>query len=270
MADTAKKAEVPMPGRTIRHDTFTIERSYAASRRRSSLPGPIPSPSARGLSKATADVESYEQDFRVGGHERSSFASKTALDLAATTPPISILCPSAASVVAYTMAIEGKIMSASLATTSSSRTVKARAADPDRARRASRWHRQVRAPARADAAGLLVKLGQYLEAAKAATSAKCRFARSPAIRLGAVFVWKPAKKQRIRRARRLPHPLPGHERRSLLHRSHTCGALGREFILGSWPDAGVRTNGMYEWSQEATARNLPVAALFSRPPSLLG
>lgn len=105
------------PERTIRHDTFTIERTYAAS------PARVFAAWADPVAKRTWfvegdgwDVERYEQDFRIGGSEHSAFRFKGGGLITNDTTYLDIL-PGRRIVAAYTMTMDGKIMSASLATT---------------------------------------------------------------------------------------------------------------------------------------------------------
>jgi uncharacterized protein YndB with AHSA1/START domain len=167
MADTARKSQATMEERTIRHDTFTIERSYSAS------PSKVFAAWSDPVAKRTWfvegdgwDVESYEQDFRIGGQERSSFRFKDGPLISNDTTYLDIV-PNRRIVVAYTMAIEGKIMSASLATTEFE-------TDGKGTRLILTEHDahldgiDKSGSRKSGCAGLLVKLGQYLDAAKAA------------------------------------------------------------------------------------------------------
>lgn len=103
--------------RTIRHDTFTIERTYAASSAR--VFGAWADPVAKRtwfVEGEGWDVERYEQDFRIGGRERSAFRFRGGVLITNDTTYLDIL-PDRRIVAAYTMTMDGKIMSASLATT---------------------------------------------------------------------------------------------------------------------------------------------------------
>ena len=105
-----------MTERTVRHDTFTIERTYPMS------PAKVFAAWADPIAKRTWfvegegwDVERYEQDFRIGGSERSVFRFKGGPLISNDSTYLDIV-PERRIIVSYTMAIEGKIMSASLAT----------------------------------------------------------------------------------------------------------------------------------------------------------
>lgn len=102
--------------RTVRHDTFTIERTYSASLSKVFAAWSDPVAKRTWFAEgAGCDVETYEQDFRIGGRERSTFRFKDGPLIGNDTTYLDIL-PDRRIVVAYTMSIEGKIMSASLAT----------------------------------------------------------------------------------------------------------------------------------------------------------
>ena len=105
-----------MTERTVRHDTFTIERTYAASPAR--VFAAWSDPAAKRIWFAEGDgwhVDKYELDFRIGGQERSAFRFKSGSEISNDTTFIDIL-HNRRIVFSYTMAIEGRIMSASLGT----------------------------------------------------------------------------------------------------------------------------------------------------------
>jgi uncharacterized protein YndB with AHSA1/START domain len=112
------------------------------------------------------DVESYEQDFRIGGRERSAFRFKGGPLVSNDTTYLDIV-PERRIIVSYTMAIDGRIMSASLATaefepagTGTRLILTEHDAHLDGIDKSG---------SRKDGcAGLLVQLGKYLEASKAA------------------------------------------------------------------------------------------------------
>lgn len=156
-----------MTERTVRHDTFTIERTYAAS------PAKVFAAWSDPVAKRTWfvegegwQVERYEQDFRIGGHERSAFRFQGGSLVTNDTTYLDIV-PERRIVVAYTMTIEGKIMSVSLSTTEFEPAGKGTrliltehdahldGIDPSGSRKDG-------------CAGLLEQLGRYLEASKAA------------------------------------------------------------------------------------------------------
>jgi uncharacterized protein YndB with AHSA1/START domain len=156
-----------MTERTVRHDTFTIERTYPAS------PAKVFAAWADPVAKRTWfvegegwDVESYEQDFRIGGRERSAFRFKGGPLVSNDTTYLDIV-PERRIIVSYTMAIDGRIMSASLATaefepagTGTRLILTEHDAHLDGIDKSG---------SRKDGcAGLLVQLGKYLEASKAA------------------------------------------------------------------------------------------------------
>lgn len=156
-----------MTERTVRHDTFTIERTYPVS------PAKVFAAWADPVAKRTWfvegegwDVERYEQDFRIGGSEKSAFRFKGGPLISNHTTYLDIV-PDRRIIVSYTMAIEGRIMSASLATaefepadTGTRLILTEHGAHLDGIDKSG--------SRKNGCAGLLVQLGRYLETAKAA------------------------------------------------------------------------------------------------------
>lgn len=106
-----------MTERTVTHATFTLERVYNAS----------PARVFRAFSDTAAkrrwyvegegwDVESYEADFRVGGGETSTFRFRGG-DLIRNDTVYQDIVPDQRIIIAYSMMIGDRRISASLATT---------------------------------------------------------------------------------------------------------------------------------------------------------
>lgn len=105
-----------MSERTVRHDTFTIERTYAAPSARVFAAWADPAAKRVWFAEGDGwDLFGYEQDFRIGGKETSSFRFKGGDVISNDTTYLDIV-PEKRIVFAYTMAIAGKPMSASLGT----------------------------------------------------------------------------------------------------------------------------------------------------------
>lgn len=156
-----------MTERTVRHDTFTIERTYPAT------PARVFAAWADPVAKRTWfvegegwEVERYEQDFRIGGREQSAFRFKGGPLIGNDTTYLDIV-PDRRIVAAYTMTIEGKIMSASLATTEFERAgggTRLILTEHD----AFLDGIDTSGTRKQGSAGLLVQLGKFLEASAAA------------------------------------------------------------------------------------------------------
>ncbi|HEV7326382.1 MAG TPA: SRPBCC family protein [Bosea sp. (in: a-proteobacteria)] len=98
------------------HASFTIERSYAASPTRVFAAFADPAQKRRWFAEGEGwEVEQFDVDFRVGGHERSRFRFQGG-------PPITndtvyqVIQPNERIILAYTMAIDGAPLSGSLLT----------------------------------------------------------------------------------------------------------------------------------------------------------
>lgn len=98
------------------HASFTIERSYAASPARVFAAFADPAQKRRWFAEGEGwEVERFDVDFRVGGHERSRFRFQGG-------PPITndsvyqVIQPNECIILAYAMAIDGAPLSGSLLT----------------------------------------------------------------------------------------------------------------------------------------------------------
>jgi uncharacterized protein YndB with AHSA1/START domain len=109
-----------MEERSVIHSTFVIERSYPATPERVFAAFADPAKKRRWFAEGERhEVEHYEMDFRVGGKERARFRLQTA-------PLAGTVCtndsyyldiqPEQRVVLAYTMSLAEKCISASLAT----------------------------------------------------------------------------------------------------------------------------------------------------------
>jgi uncharacterized protein YndB with AHSA1/START domain len=110
-----------MEERTVTHSTFVIERSYPVRPERVFAAFADPAKKRRWFAEGEGlDIEEFETDFRVGGKERARFRFKegspfkgTALTNDTTYQDI---VPNSRVVMAYTMTLGEKRISASLAT----------------------------------------------------------------------------------------------------------------------------------------------------------
>lgn len=110
-----------MEERSVIHSTFVIERSYPATPERVFAAFADPTKKRRWFVEGDGhEVEHYEMDFRVGGKERARFRFKegTPLKGIACTNDTSYqdIVPNRRVVLASTMTVGGKCISASLAT----------------------------------------------------------------------------------------------------------------------------------------------------------
>jgi uncharacterized protein YndB with AHSA1/START domain len=110
-----------MEERTVTHSTFVIERSYPATPERVFAAFADPAKKRRWFAEGEGfKVEEFEMDFRVGGTERTRFRAGegTPLKGAAFTNETTYedIVPNRRVVLAYTMALGDKRISASLAT----------------------------------------------------------------------------------------------------------------------------------------------------------
>jgi uncharacterized protein YndB with AHSA1/START domain len=110
-----------MEERSVTHSTFVIERSYATTPEHVFAAFADPARKRRWVAEDRGmDVEEFEMDFRVGGRERARYRFKEGtpfpgISLANDTSYQDIV-PNRRVVVAYTMTLGDKRISASLAT----------------------------------------------------------------------------------------------------------------------------------------------------------
>jgi len=109
-----------MTGRSVTHATFAIERSYPATPQRVFAALSDPVKKRRWFREEDgSETFEFEMDFRVGGHERSSFRIKGGpVDgmLCTNDTTYQDIVPDSRIVLAYTMALGERRFSASLAT----------------------------------------------------------------------------------------------------------------------------------------------------------
>jgi uncharacterized protein YndB with AHSA1/START domain len=105
-----------MRSTAVTHTSFTIERSYTASPARVFAAFADPAQKRRWLAEGEGwEVEEFDVDFRVGGHERGRFRYQGG-------PPITndtvyqIIQPDERIILAYAMTIDGAPLSGSLLT----------------------------------------------------------------------------------------------------------------------------------------------------------
>lgn len=105
-----------MTANPVVHASFTIERSYAASPARVFAAFADPAQKRRWFAEGEGwEVERFDVDFRVGGHERSRFRFQGG-------PPITndsvyqVIQPNECIILAYAMAIDATPLSGSLLT----------------------------------------------------------------------------------------------------------------------------------------------------------
>jgi uncharacterized protein YndB with AHSA1/START domain len=110
-----------MEERSVTHSTFVIERSYPATPERVFAAFADPAKKRRWYAEGEShEVEEFAMDFRVGGNDRSRYRFKEGAPLkgAVLTNDASYrdIVPNRRLVIAYTMAIDDRRISASLAT----------------------------------------------------------------------------------------------------------------------------------------------------------
>ena len=110
-----------MPDRSVTHATFVIERTYPAAPERVFAAFADPAKKRRWFTEGrNLDVEGHEMDFRAGGFERSRYRFKegTRFPGAALTNDTVYqdIVPDRRIVFAYTMSVDERRFSASLAT----------------------------------------------------------------------------------------------------------------------------------------------------------
>lgn len=110
-----------MEERSVTHNTFVIERSYPATPERVFAAFADPTKKRRWFAESEShEVEEFEMDFRVGGNERARYRFKEGTPLTGTTltndTRYEDIVPNRRIVIASTMALGDKRISASLAT----------------------------------------------------------------------------------------------------------------------------------------------------------
>jgi len=110
-----------MSARTVNHSTFVIERTYPAAPERVFAALADPARKRRWFAEGEGfGVDAFEMDFRVGGFERSRFKVKipnTAGETPCANDSLYLdIVPNQRIVLAYTMTVGGKRISASQAT----------------------------------------------------------------------------------------------------------------------------------------------------------
>jgi len=109
-----------MPDQPIAHSTYTIERNYPVSPNRVFAAFADPAKKRRWFAEGeNTELKTFEMDFQVGGRERRSFAFKgkgTPMEGVVFTNETTYqdIVPNSRIVLAYTMAVNDKRISASL------------------------------------------------------------------------------------------------------------------------------------------------------------
>ncbi len=105
---------------SVIHNTFVIERTYPAPPERVFTAFSDPAKKRRWSGEGDHDVQDYELDFRVGGHERARFLMKPGTPIAGMTitndTSYQDIVPNRRIVFASTMALDGRSFSVSLVT----------------------------------------------------------------------------------------------------------------------------------------------------------
>ncbi len=115
MRDGEMKSEKSMPERSVIHNTFVIERNFPATVQRVFAAFSDPVKKRRWFAEGDEfKVESFDLDFRVGGHERSQFLVQ---GMVCTNDTVYLdIVPERRIVFAYTMTLGEKRISSSQAT----------------------------------------------------------------------------------------------------------------------------------------------------------
>lgn len=105
-----------MSNPSVVHDTFTIERTYDASPERVFAAWADPASKRRWFAEGEGfELDSYDLDFRVGGREHGQFRARGGMEMRNDTVYQDIV-QDRRIVLAYTMTVNGKRISASLTT----------------------------------------------------------------------------------------------------------------------------------------------------------
>lgn len=105
-----------MSNPSVVHSTFTIERTYDASPERVFAAWADPASKRRWFAEGEGfELDSFELDFRVGGREHGQFRARGGMEMRNDTVYQDIV-PDRRIVLAYTMTVNGKRISASLTT----------------------------------------------------------------------------------------------------------------------------------------------------------